>query len=265
MRKRSIRAQALALKDGAEKAFLISCYLMQDYHFTVRLIERDTDTVRYDHTEYRISIALFYDGEGKVSYVFSVNDGTNTFKPDFLRFTNEPVSTPTPVPTATPVPYNQTFTFTRQWQGDHEGSLDWATYSEDGSRRHKLFNKTIVSETEWRYEAWFPAGEDIANSCIPEIVPDGCTVRYVNVGIHADATDRCYNGGTVINYKVPKHRIHSSLPVHHGGRRGPDPVNCGVAEPEEKQEKRGRRFRVSAPPGEMIYLCLGENHEMAAV
>ncbi|MBQ9301250.1 MAG: hypothetical protein IJ214_12155, partial [Clostridia bacterium] len=47
----------------------------------------------------------------------------------------------------------------------------------DGTVAHKKFNKKIISENEWRYE---------------------------NIGAHAGETDRCYNGGTIINYKVPK-------------------------------------------------------------
>ncbi len=35
-------------------------------------------------------------------------------------------------------------------------------------------------------------------------MPAGYKVRYENVGKYADVTDRCYNGGTIINYKVPK-------------------------------------------------------------
>ena len=28
--------------------------------------------------------------------------------------------------------------------------------------------------------------------------------RYQNIGVHADEHDRCYNGGTIINIKVPE-------------------------------------------------------------
>ena len=38
---------------------------------------------------------------------------------------------------------------------------------------------------------------------IVENVPTGYMVRYENVGIHKDVTDRCYNGGRIINHKVP--------------------------------------------------------------
>ena len=37
-----------------------------------------------------------------------------------------------------------------------------------------------------------------------EEVPKGFRVRYENVGIHAGETDRCYEGGTIYNYKIPK-------------------------------------------------------------
>jgi hypothetical protein len=74
-------------------------------------------------------------------------------------------------------------------------------YNPDGSVRHKKFNKKKVSETEWQYDAWFAEGQDYY---IVENVPAGYEVRYENVGVHAGETDRCYNGGTIINYMVPK-------------------------------------------------------------
>ena len=97
--------------------------------------------------------------------------------------------------------YNFRFAFSKLWQGDHEDSIDWVLYNPDGTVAHKKFNKKIVSETEWRYEAWFASGADYY---IIENVPAGYRVRYENVGEHASETDRCYNGGTIINYKLPK-------------------------------------------------------------
>ncbi|MBQ9301423.1 MAG: Cna B-type domain-containing protein [Clostridia bacterium] len=93
------------------------------------------------------------------------------------------------------------FSFTKVWQGDYEDSIDWVLYNPDGTVAHKGFKKKIVSEYEWHYEAWFSSGTDYY---IIETVPAGYMVRYENVGVHAGETDRCYNGGTIINYKVPK-------------------------------------------------------------
>lgn len=98
-------------------------------------------------------------------------------------------------------PYSFKFTFTKQWQGAAEKSIDWVLHNPDGSTAHKKFNKKTISETEWRYEAWFPTAVDYY---VEEIVPEGYTVKYENVGAHAEETDRCYNGGTIINYKIPK-------------------------------------------------------------
>ena len=97
--------------------------------------------------------------------------------------------------------YDFKFAFTKKWQGDHEDSIDWVLYNPDGTVAHKKFNKKIVSETEWHYKAWFATGADYY---IIETVPAGYKMRYENVGAHAGETDRCYNGGTIINYKVPK-------------------------------------------------------------
>ncbi|MBQ8136943.1 MAG: LPXTG cell wall anchor domain-containing protein, partial [Clostridia bacterium] len=70
-----------------------------------------------------------------------------------------------------------------------------------GTAAHKNFNKKKISDTQWRYEAWFADG---GAYYIVENVPVGYKVRYENVGAHAGETDRCYNGGTIVNYKVPK-------------------------------------------------------------
>ena len=80
-------------------------------------------------------------------------------------------------------------------------SIDWVLYKPDGTVAHKKFDKKVLSENEWYYEAWFATD---AEYYILETVPEGYKVRYENVGAHAGETDRCYNGGTIINYKVPK-------------------------------------------------------------
>lgn len=38
-------------------------------------------------------------------------------------------------------------------------------------------------------------------------------VVYQNVGAHADVTDRCYNGGTIMNYKTPQTGDNAALPL----------------------------------------------------
>ena len=87
------------------------------------------------------------------------------------------------------------------WQGDTEKSIEFTLYSSDGTVRHKKFNKKVISETEWRYEAWFETETDYY---VIEEVPEGYKVRYENVGVHEGVTDRCYSGSTIINYKLPK-------------------------------------------------------------
>ena len=97
--------------------------------------------------------------------------------------------------------FDYPFTFTKKWTGGHEDSIEWTLYSTDGTEVHKKFNKKTVSDTEWKYEAWFQNDEDYY---IIETVPKGYRVRYENTGAHAGVTDRCYNGGTIINSKIPK-------------------------------------------------------------
>lgn len=97
--------------------------------------------------------------------------------------------------------YSFRFAFTCQWLGKHEDSVDWVLYHGDGTVAHKHFNKTIISDTEWLYEAWFEADGDFY---VIENRPRGYKVRYENTGAHAGNTTRCYNGGKIINYRIPQ-------------------------------------------------------------
>ena len=109
-----------------------------------------------------------------------------------------------------PGPYSYKFTFTKKWSGAHGDSIDWTLYDRNGNKVSKKFNKKVVSETEWRYEAWFESDEDYY---IVEDVPKGFRARYENTGVRADETDCCYNGGTIINYRIPKTGDNTNLPL----------------------------------------------------
>ena len=107
-----------------------------------------------------------------------------------------------PEPTHEPSPYTYLFSFRKIWSGDSEESISWTMYNGDGQVIHKKFNKKTISDTEWLYEAWFT--QDVSDCYIVEDGPAGYTVYYENTGSHAGVTDRCCNGGKIINYKIPK-------------------------------------------------------------
>lgn len=209
--------QTLPLKVGETSALAVRCVGLQRFTYTVRLSDQDTDTVKYDHTQYHVHIDLFYDSDDQIIYSITVDElgvlGQATEgKKEAILFENAVVATPTPaptsVPTSTPEPYPYRFTFTKLWSGEHEDSIDWVLYKPDGTVAHKKFNKKIVNANEWHYEAWFP---DDVDYYLIESVPAGYTVYYENVGEHAGETDRCYNGGTIINYRVPQTGDHADL------------------------------------------------------
>ena len=97
-------------------------------------------------------------------------------------------------------PYSYKFTFTKKWSGDTGDGIEWTLYKPDGTPVKKKFNRKVVSDTEWLYEAWFSSDTDYY---LIETPPEGYRVRYENTGIQAGETDRCYNGGTIINSSVP--------------------------------------------------------------
>ena len=112
-----------------------------------------------------------------------------------------PATTDLPGPTSTSNPYVYRFSFNKKWEGSAEDSIDFVVYNPDGTVRSKKFNKKIISDTEWLYEAWFTSPADLY---VIEMIPRGYRVRYENTGINAGVTDRCCNGGTIVNYTVPK-------------------------------------------------------------
>lgn len=140
--------------------------------------------------------------DGSAAAAFTVREAAA--KPEEPANPDKPTEPeqPKPVPPASYDPgYDFRFSFAVKWQGDHEDSIDWTLYNANGTVAHKKFNKHVVNETEWQYEAWFAS---VADYYIVEKAPAGYTVKYQNVGAHAGVTDRCYNGGTIINYKVPR-------------------------------------------------------------
>ena len=96
---------------------------------------------------------------------------------------------------------SDTFTFKKVWQGDSEKSIDFTLYKADGSVYHHGFDKKIVSKTEWQYNARFSSP---AACYVIEQPLDGYITHYENVGVYAGITDRCCDGGTIINKKIPK-------------------------------------------------------------
>ena len=92
------------------------------------------------------------------------------------------------------------FTFTKRWSGTPGESIDWSFYDAEGHVVRKRFNKKVVSDVEWQYAAWFESPREYY--LIEKPVP-GYETIYRNVGKYAEITDRCYNGGTIINYRAP--------------------------------------------------------------
>jgi|GEM_PF-6951793 len=141
----------------------------------------------------------------------------------------------TPVPSSGSVSYS--FAFTVRWDAQPLDSVDWVLYNPDGTAAHKRFNRRIVSENEWRYEAWFSVGADYY---IVENVPEGYRAVYENVGEHAGETDRCYNGGTITHYAVPNTDEETNLPVW-------DYVVPATATPAPARNNNGGNARAAAP------------------
>ena len=220
------RVQWLDLKQGVPSFFTVTCNGLMRFTYHALVLNKDTSVVKYDRTVYTIHVDVFMNGQGQPAYFITIEDPANSgSKLDTVRFNNTsllPVLTPTPTPsptptstprpTNTPKPYDYKFTFTKRWSGDREDSIDWVMYNPDGSQRHKLFNKHIISPNEWYYEAYFTSS--VEDCYVIETPPEGYLVLYENVGKYSGVTDRCYSGGTIINYKAPQTGDNVSVNVY---------------------------------------------------
>ena len=112
-------------------------------------------------------------------------------------------------PPVTPTRYE--FTFTKEWQGGTENGISFTLYRGNGSVYDHGFDRKKQSDTVWKYSGWL-SGEDDGCYVIENAIP-GYQTRYENVGKYADVTDRCYNGGKIINYKIPKTGDTVNLPL----------------------------------------------------
>lgn len=207
------RVQLLKLEEGVANAFVLQLTGLKRFIYRALVYDEHTDEVTFDRTNYHILIEVVYGADEKpMTLVYILDPHQIGAKSGRLEFTNQPIipvtptPTPTPAPTPTPIvtplPYDKLFTFTKVWSGDSEDSIDWVFYNANGTQRHKLFNKYEVGEYEWRYEAYFQT--DVDDCYIIEKPIKGYQVIYQNVGEYSNVTDRCHNGGTIINYKLPE-------------------------------------------------------------
>ena len=131
---------------------------------------------------------------------------------------------------------SDSFTFKKIWEGDSENSIDFTLYKQGGEAYHHGFDKKIISKSEWQYNAWFSS--PVACYVIEKPV-EGYITRYKNVGVYAEITDRCCDGGTIINKKIPKTGDSSQLGLWMGmvllGMAG-----IGVASINRKRNKANK-------------------------
>ena len=123
-------------------------------------------------------------------------------------FTNKLKEKEKPAPG--PVAPRYGFTFTKEWEGGKEDSITVTLYNPDGTKHKHGFSKKVLNSTTWQYTAYLSQIKDYY--VIEEEIP-GYKTKYVNTGKYADVTDRCYSGGKIINYKVPKTGDPVNLPL----------------------------------------------------
>ena len=95
---------------------------------------------------------------------------------------------------------SDSFTFKKVWEGGAEKSIGFTLYRLGGEVDHSRFDRNAVSRTEWIYRTRFSSPQ----TCyLIEKPMKGYVTIYKNVGVYAEVTDRCCDGGTIINRKIP--------------------------------------------------------------
>lgn len=148
--------------------------------------------IRYDTHEESIIVSLV-DNENGEMMASSNREG------ETIKFINEWRK-----------PNRYYFSFRKVWKDAPAEGLQFTLYNSDGTVHVHGFNKTVLNDREWLFEAWLDKPDDYY---VIEEVPDGFSAAYDNAGNHADETDRCYNGGTIVNSRVPDtgDRSHAGL------------------------------------------------------
>ena len=155
------------------------------------VLREDAESGTYDTNEYAILDYESTDGE-KGTFTFPIPQVTYT-KPEP---TVKPTATPKPVP-----PANEfRMFFYKEWPDGEPTDIFFTLYQPNGSVYKHAFKKTKVSDTKFLYEAWL---SNDAEYFVIETAMAGYNTAYKNTGAHADVTDRCFKGGTIINTKIP--------------------------------------------------------------
>ena len=193
---------------GLDAAFVVKRSIEDETTFSrftgIQVDGTDTGTGDYEKWEGSIVINL------KSAYLDTLSVGSHILTVLFtdgsvdISFTVSEVVEPVIIPPTgfedVAVP-SKTFTFKKVWEGGSEKSIKFTLYKQDGTVYHHGFDKKVISKTEWQYNAWF---SEAAACYVMEKPAEGYQIRYENVGIYAGITDRCCDGGTIVNYKVPR-------------------------------------------------------------
>ena len=146
---------------------------------------------------------MFYT-QDKHSVVIMVNDAVDgTLSEPEIYYSGTGGSVPTTfVNTWNEIPPEKNeyyFSFTKKWSGDVK-NIEVRLYHPDGRPYNHALRPRKTNDSEYVYEAWLSSPGDYYAIETPL---SGYVQTYLNYGDHADATDRVYNKGVIINTFIP--------------------------------------------------------------
>lgn len=174
------------------------------YHYSLKEKNEGKTGIIYDDSTYDVEVKVTDNGAGQLVAAVTYKKGNET-SAEAAVFNNAQIDPPEEEDPDKPNPF--LFTFTKEWQGGEKGEITFVLYNPDGTVHHtygpgntQYFIRKDLSETTISFSRYMREDMDYY---ILEEVPKNYIAIYQNTGRYAGITDRCYNGGKIINYKMP--------------------------------------------------------------
>lgn len=194
-----------------EKKYILGDSFSEDeknhyYEFTIgELIDKSgsDSSIVYDQTPITVEIYTFYDhsaGERKYAVYYKKNDQyvlPAFFENEFHSENKEDAEI-----IHRQEKYDEGFFFTKKWSSVPTDNVSFTLYRADGTEANKDYlKKTIKQGNTWNIEYWLQT--DPTGYYVVETGADGYVPVYQNLDSHKDFKDRIYDGGTILNVRIP--------------------------------------------------------------
>ena len=99
--------------------------------------------------------------------------------------------------------YPYGFRFIKEWSGEPTGNVSFKLYQPDGTEIKDGYKKNIISLGKNTWEIEYEIKSKPVGYYVIENISDGYFPTYLNIDKYKEFKDRIYDGGTIINTRIP--------------------------------------------------------------